>query len=247
MIVAFVGANAQNNQYDENWSQYVIAQRTSADPKVHKSYYVGNINATKINLALATPYVDTDIKVYDVAELLLPTERMKLQNRVKLFVKTNDVDMVIVTINRNNKEDNISNNASENFAIDFYEYNDFGKGNHIFRGYDGVILLIDMQNRKFVILDSGRPNEVYAIAKTNLDKYLQDMATDLTNKNYFKAISYFVDEYESDYQKAKSPVISETDYPNYPKILGRWGAGVNQSEIIYQFYRFGVIKNEGES
>ena len=181
-----------------NWEPYIIANRTPSDPKVHKSFLEGNLTERQRKLALMTPYVDTSFKVYDAAGLLADDELAELQRYAHRFVNKYNFDMVIVTINQNNKSAHDGNNATENYAMDFYDYNDFGKGEPVKGGYDGVILAIDMQNRIFSVLDVGTPNEKWHVAINNVDRYIDEMAPHLTAKNYFHAIKKFIDMYAED-------------------------------------------------
>ncbi|MBO4371968.1 MAG: TPM domain-containing protein [Bacteroidales bacterium] len=185
---------------DDNWAKYEIGKRTEQNPLVFKSFLKDKLTQTQMQLALETPYVDTAVKVYDAAGLLNDSEISKLQNRIHQFVNKYNVDMVVVTINHNNKTNMNGELPSDNFAMDFYEYNDFGKGVQAKEGYDGVILLIDMQYRKFRILDVGVPNDKWGVARYNVDKYVENMAPDLTAQNYYNAINYFIGAYESDYE-----------------------------------------------
>ncbi|MBP5503666.1 MAG: TPM domain-containing protein [Bacteroidales bacterium] len=185
---------------DDNWGKYSIGQRTEQNPLVFKSFLQGKLTAEQLRLALETPYVDTAVKVYDAAGLLTDSEISKLQSRIHQFIDKYNVDMVVVTINHNNKQAGNGNIATENFAMDFYEYNDFGKGLQTKEGYDGAILVIDMENRKFSMLDVGQPHDKYHVAEYNYQSYIEKMAPDLTNKNYYNAINTFINAYESDYE-----------------------------------------------
>ena len=185
---------------DDNWSKYIIGQRTEQNPLVFKSFLKGQLSQEQLRLALETPYVDTAVKVYDAAGLLTESEISKLQSRIHQFIDKYNVDMVVVTINHNNKQASYENIATENFAMDFYEYNDFGKGEQTKAGYDGAILVIDMENRKFSMLDVGQPHDKYSVAAYNYQSYIEKMAPDLTAKNYYNAISTFIDSYEYDYE-----------------------------------------------
>lgn len=185
---------------DDNWGKYSIGQRTEQNPLVFKSFLQGKLTAEQLRLALETPYVDTAVKVYDAAGLLTDSEISKLQSRIHQFIDKYNVDMVVVTINHNNKQAGNGNIATENFAMDFYEYNDFGKGLQTKEGYDGAILVIDMENRKFSMLDVGQPHDKYHVAEYNYQSYIEKMAPDLTNKNYYNAINTFINAYESDYK-----------------------------------------------
>ena len=185
---------------DDNWSKYSIGTRTEQNPLVFKSFLQGKLTQEQLRLALETPYVDTAVKVYDAAGLLTDSEISKLQKRIHQFIDKHNVDMVVVTINHNNKVASNGNIATENFAMDFYEYNDFGKGEQTKAGYDGAILVIDMENRKFSMLDVGQPHDKYNVAAYNYQSYIEKMAPDLTAKNYYTAISTFIDSYEYDYE-----------------------------------------------
>ena len=183
---------------ENNWGKYVIGRRTHDEPLIHKQFIIDDLTEEKISHALSTPYVDTALKVYDAANLLTESEYDTIQYYVKDFVNTYNVDMVIVTLNRNCKEDDDWNNQSEVYAMDFFEYNDFGKGKPTIDGYDGVILLIDMHYRNLTVLDVGKPKE-YGVASYNLDKYMDGMISWLDNDDYYNAILYFIFEYGSDY------------------------------------------------
>ena len=185
---------------DDNWAKYTIGNRTEQNPLVYKSFLQGKLSQEQLQLALETPYVDTAVKVYDAAGLLSENEIAKLQKHIHQFINKHNVDMVVVTINHNNKVAGNGNIATENFAMDFYEYNDFGKGVQAKEGYDGAILVIDMENRKFSMLDVGKPHDKYNVASRNYNSYIEKMAPDLTAKNYYTAISTFIDSYESDYE-----------------------------------------------
>ena len=182
----------------DHWEKYEIAKRTKSDPKVHKQFLKNQLTLEQQRLALMTPYVDTAQKIYDAARLLSKDEISKLQASVRNFINKYNTDMAIVTINQNNKQASDGNIATENYAMDFYEYNDFGKGEQTKDGYDGVILVIDMQNRKFSILDVGTPNNKYKIAKNNVDKYISRMSHDLTMTRYYDAINNFIESYSED-------------------------------------------------
>ena len=247
IVLVAINLQAQETEYANGWDRYQIAKRTDANPLVNKSFLKGNLTERQKELALATPYVDSSLKVYDVAHLLSAEDYNYIQKRAKAFVAKNNIDLVIVTIDNNNKEASENNNASENYAMDFYEYNDFGKGEASIDGYDGVILLIDMQNRKFCILDIGMPNEKYCIAGTYLNKYIDNMATFLTAEDYSAAIKYFINAYESDLNNAKAFYEKNSQYSNFKKILGAWVSRANDNGMAFLFYPNGSIIAEGKN
>ena len=103
---------------DDNWGKYSIGQRTEQNPLVFKSFLQGKLTAEQLRLALETPYVDTAVKVYDAAGLLTDSEISKLQSRIHQFIDKYNVDMVVVTINHNNKTNMNGELPSDNFAMD---------------------------------------------------------------------------------------------------------------------------------
>lgn len=93
---------------------------------------------TVINAALKTPKVDASEKIYDFADLFEDYEEELLYDSVMDFILEHNMDMVIVTIDDNNKY------AAMKYADDFYDYNDFGIGSD----HTGVLFLIDMDTRE---------------------------------------------------------------------------------------------------
>ena len=204
----------KDNYPVNHWEKFVKAKRSVSDPKVHKSFLEGQLTDEQLRLALETPYVDTAAKIYDAARLLHTDEYKKLQRKAHTFVDTYNIDLVIVTINQNNRESDYENIAAEKYAMDFYEYNDFGKGKQEEGGYDGVILLVDMQNRDFSILDVGEPNDRWHIGIINAGKYINNMAPYLTAKEYYEAFTMFIDMYAADYKEAIDQYLAEIEYIN---------------------------------
>lgn len=201
LLAATITALSQtpNNGTPQNgWAKYEIAKRTADNPLVNKSFLKGNLNRVQLSSALSTPYVDTALKVYDEANILSEEEIAGLQTRIRQFINTYNTDMVIVTIDKSNRIANYNGNSTDNFAMDFYDYNDFGKGSPTKDGYDGVIMVINMQHRFFSIIDVGTPNKQYKIAKFNADQYVSKMTSDLKAKRYYTVINTFINSYESD-------------------------------------------------
>lgn len=151
--------------------------RTEDDLKIRDSITV--TSAVK-KAALATPKVDSSEKVYDFAELLTEDEEQKLYDMITTYIDTYDMDMAVVTINTNNKSSSMA------YADDFYDYNDFGKGST----YDGVLFLIDMDNRNMWISTTGEAIRMYDDAR--IDKILDDTYYYISSKDYYNCARAFV-------------------------------------------------------
>ena len=96
-----------------------------------------NVTDTVKRAALSTPKVDEKEKVYDFANLLTDEEEKKLYNSINEYIEKYDMDMAVVTIDKNNKA------SAMDYADDFYDYNNFGIGST----HDGLLFLIDMDTR----------------------------------------------------------------------------------------------------
>ena len=102
------------------------------------------------------------------------------------FINTYNLDMAIVTINKNNKS------SSEAYADDFYDYNDFGCGST----FDGLLFLVDMDERMMHITTTGQAILIYD------DYRIQRMLDD----------AYFFISAEDYYTTAKSFVMKAKEY-----------------------------------
>lgn len=127
-----------------------------------------------------TKKVDTSLKIYDYANLFSDTEEVQLKDSVEQFIYEYDMDMVIVTIDYNNKLSSMA------YADDFYDYNGFGRGLQ----NDGILFLIDMDKRNMWISTTGRAISVYN--DTRIDTILDFTYNKIKNKEYAKCAEEFV-------------------------------------------------------
>lgn len=170
-------------------------ERTETNLRIRESIKVTSSNK---NIILKTPSVDASKKVYDFAELLSDEEETKLYNNIQTFIEKYDMDMVIATIDDNNKS------SSRDWADDFYDYNDFGIGTN----YDGLLFLIDMDNRKMWISTTGHAILVYS--DTRIDDILDDTYDYISKKNYYMCANAFITS-ASNYAK-KGVASSNSNY-----------------------------------
>lgn len=147
----------------------------------------------KVKAYNLTPSVDTSEKIYDYANLLTEEEKEKLHTSVISFIEEYDMDLVLVTISKNPY--GVSDYYTEEYSQDFYDYNNFGIGTT----KDGLIVLIDMDNRYPYITTTGQAILVYddeRIQKIHDNAYYY-----LKNGNYYQALETYVDsidDYASD-------------------------------------------------
>lgn len=151
-----------------------------------------NITSRVKRATLSTPKVDEKEKVYDFANLFSDSEEKELYEDIQSFISENQMDMVIVTIDNNNKS------SAQDYADDFYDYNYFGVGST----HDGILLLIDMDNRIVWISTTGKAILMYNDSR--IDNILDYVQINLKNSNYYNAANRFI-YYSNSYARAGIP------------------------------------------
>ena len=151
--------------------------RTSDNLHVGKNITLTSSNRQAI---LKTPYVDASEKIYDFANLFSDSEEKELYNLATKFIDEKNMDIVIVTIDNNNKS------SAMDYADDFYDYNDFGIGEN----YSGILLLIDMDTRNVWISTTGDAIKLYP--DSYIDKILNKVQPNLSSKKYFNGAKSFI-------------------------------------------------------
>lgn len=165
---------------------YSIGERTESEPHVKKF----QVTEANIEYVLTTPYVDTSYKIYDYAELLTETQRDKIKQRCREFMKNTGLDIAIVTINENPKPSFNDYAPSDVYIQDFYDYNDFKE--------DGVMLIIDQAYGRNRYYDAGKPYEMSLIGN-RVDSYAESMKPLYQSEDYYGEIMWFIDNVEDDY------------------------------------------------
>ena len=150
--------------------------RTDTDLRVRESMITGK-NYSDI---MSTPCVEGSEKVYDFANLLTDLEEEQLYQEVLNYIEITNYDLVIVTTNDNNKKDEVA------YADDFYDYNPFGKGDT----RDGVLLLIDMKNRRVYISTTGNAIVMY---NSRIEDIIDAGYDYLTGQDYYNTFSKMID------------------------------------------------------
>lgn len=129
--------------------------------------------------ALAVPAAASEYLPYliDDADLLTPSQEEDLAEQLADLSEKWDMDIVVVTA------DDLDGYSSTAYADDFYDYGGYGK--------DGILWLIDMDNRKSTISTSGYGITVFTDAGQD---YMQDrIAPMLTDEEYGEAIEVYID------------------------------------------------------
>ena len=135
-----------------------------------------NVTAENIEDVLATPAVDATEKVYDFANLFTDSEEQQLYQQISQFINKHDMDLAVVTINKNPKFSQVE------YADDFYDYNYFKK--------DGVLFLIDMDNRQIHMTTTGYAIKVYNDYR--IDNALDSVYTYMSDEDYYQGTANYI-------------------------------------------------------
>lgn len=148
-------------------------ERTDDDLKVPNKVDLSIADRSAI---MSTPSVDATEKIYDFADLYTDDEEQSLYDKVKTFIDTYNMDFAIVTINENNKYSEVE------YADDFYDYNDFD--------INGLLFLIDMDNRQIYMSTSGTAINMYTDAR--IDYLMDNVYQYMSDKEYYDGTSEYI-------------------------------------------------------
>ena len=178
----------------ETDNNYNTPRSELPDYGVHKKW---KITSSNLNNVLQTKYVDPSLKIYDYADILTSEEEKELLQEIKAFIDLTGMDMVILT----DSFDYFEDDENETYAVDFYDYNDFGINDP---DYSGVILF-----------RNNNPNDkyynVYTFGKAQLyfhfdrcEDMLDHIYIYMTTSNYKNAFSTFISDFTTYYDRGEA-------------------------------------------
>ena len=194
IIISFsiiINVNAKPNTYE----------RTEENNYgVNKKWKITDRNKNNV---LKTPYVNASEKIYDFEDVLTSSEKEELKKLVDKFIETTKMDMVIVIPNFPYSYDKMN----EEYAADFYDYNDFGLN---LEKYSGVLFLRNTyENDPYFNIYTFGNAQIY-FSYNRLESILDDIYPNIKNNNYKDGFSTFINRMINYY---KSGIPKEmTDY-----------------------------------
>lgn len=140
-----------------------------------------------------TKYVNANEKIYDFSNILTDDEEKELYSKIQEFIEKTNMDMVILT-------DNVPYNydeKNEEYAVDFYDYNDFGINSE---KYDGVIFFRNTypSDRNYGIYMTGNA-QLYFTDYRN-DNTLDKIYYYISGDSYLTGITMFINDFISYYE-----------------------------------------------
>ena len=179
----------------------VLASTNTKERTADNNYGVTKFEVTSKNkdYILKTPYVDASEKIYDFSDILTAEEEASLYEKMENFHEKTNYDFVIVTSSLQYSMDS----ANEDYAADFYDFNDFGK--------NGVIFYRNTYEADpyYGLYSFGEAQLV--ITNNRIESYiLDDIYDDIHEKRYYEGLSKLIDILDSTYDKGVDP-----SYSNY--------------------------------
>lgn len=168
----------------------VYASTTTYDREDYDNYGVNKkweITDDNIDNIKNTPLVNSEEKIYDFAEILTDSEEDELYKEIESFIDKYDMEMVIVTIDMAYSYDY----ANEEYAADFYDYNNFGID---YKNYDGILLLRNTYNQDPYYNMYMFGNAQLYFDRVRTDDILDAIYSDLHNANYLEGFTSFINE-----------------------------------------------------
>ncbi|HAL74410.1 MAG TPA: hypothetical protein DCM45_04860 [Clostridiales bacterium] len=136
---------------------------------------------TVLLLAASTVHAEKDF-VVDQADLFSEADEVILQAQAASLGAKYAMDVVIVTTN------NAEGKSAMAYADDYFDYNGYGIGEN----HDGLLMLIDMDNRQVWISTSGKAIDIFTDAR--IEGILDDIfaGDKMANGDYYGAARAFL-------------------------------------------------------
>lgn len=129
--------------------------------------------------------------VNDYADILKESDKKELTNIIMEYIEKYNLDISVVTT------DTSYFMTTKQFANKFYDQNSMGLGEN----RDGILLVIDMQNREFYILTNGFVHQL--INDSRVELILDKMEPSMRSGDYNTAIHSFLGEINKYYKYHK--------------------------------------------
>ena len=154
---------------------------------VNKNWDITDSNKGDI---LRTPAVDASEKIYDFADILTDDEEQEIKARIDQFIDKTNMDMVIVTDQFAYSRDS----ENEEYAADFYDYNDFGLN---FENNSGILFLRNKnESDPYYDMYTFGNAQLYFI-NSRYDDILDSIYPDISTGKYLTGLMSFIKKTES--------------------------------------------------
>lgn len=178
---------------------------------VNKNWNITDSNKDDI---LRTPAVDASEKIYDFADILTEEEEQEIKSRIDKFIERTNMDMAIVTDQFAYSRDS----ENEDYAADFYDYNDFGLN---FENNSGVIFFRNKNESEPYYGMYNFGNAQLYLSNDRYDDILDSIYPDISTGKYLTGLISFIEKAES-YVLQGIPKAMEEYYVDDDGMLQRY-------------------------
>lgn len=161
-------------------------ERTQEDNYgVKKKWKITSSNEANV---LRTKYVNADEKIYDFKDVLTEEEIAKLKKESEEFTKKTKMEIIVLV----DELEYTADSQNEDYAADFYDYNDFGL--NLDDNYSGVLLFRNTyeQDPYYNIYTFGKAQLYFDYNR--LENVLDNIYDDIHNQNYYSGFSRYISE-----------------------------------------------------
>lgn len=153
------------------------------------------ITAKNKSNVLNTPKVDSSEKIYDFENVLTEEEKTNLKTQIDQYMEKTGYELIILIKNMEYYYDE----ANEEYAADFYDYNDFALE---LKGYSGTLLFRNTyeEDPYFDMYMFGE-TQLYYQGDGRNDAILDTIYNDLHEGNYYDGFSLYISMLDNYYDK----------------------------------------------
>ena len=179
---------------------------------VNKKWKITDINIINVK---TTPCVNAKDKIYDFSGVLTDDEYNKLKQEIGEYIKETKMDLVIVIDDIPYSNDSMN----EEYAADFYDYNDFGIE---YDRYSGSLLLRNTyeQDPYYDIYTFGDAQLYYDYNR--LQVILDGIYDDLHNGKYYDGFHSYIEFLKDYYKQGKALDNYKVDENGYLQKVYRY-------------------------
>ena len=172
-----------------------------------------------------TENVDNSEKIYDFANLITDEEKKEVYSVINRYIENFNLDLSIVTIDNNPYGNDLD--STKTYAIDFYNYNNFGIG----EDKSGLTLIIDKYTDNIYLASFGKAMDTYDSQQIN--SINNSISTFIADDNYFQMMKVYVTKLTNyaKYEDEEELVCNDENDNKYECLVPK----VDNSEKVYDF------------
>ena len=172
-----------------------------------------------------TESVDNSKKVYDFANLITDEEEKEVYSVINKYIDNFNLDLAIVTIDNNPYGNDIE--STKTYAIDFYNYNDFGIGNN----KSGLVIVIDKYTDNVYLNTFGDAQKTYDSQQIN--SINNSISTFVAEENYYQIMKVYVTKLTNyaKYEDEEELMCNDENDNKYKCLVEK----VDNSKKVYDF------------